>query len=454
MNSTRQKIVPPSATSWPIVGTVPQLYWQQLDFLAAAQAKHGDIFSIKLGKTDLIVLAHPRQAQHVLIDNAKNYRNKGDRGFRIAPVPLMRGGLATAVQPQAEWKQQRRGVQPYFHHRRLEPLTELMSDAVAESLETWQAGQVIDLELELTRMTVNVIGRSIFGTKINTAEADQIAAEVRIVMDYLWLGTIEYELPNWMPIPGRKRYQRAMEVIRTFIETLIERSLRPDAHPGNLMAILAELVAEGHMSQDQLSNEAVTLLITGYESTAASLSWTLYMLAQNQAVDARLRAEIDAVLGERRANSADISALTYTRMTFKEGLRYYSPSYWIQRQAAQDDEIDGFHIPAGTMVASLIHLVHHHPDVWQMPQTFDPERFSSERSKNRHNLAWLPFGAGQRMCMATEFALIKGQLILSQIYQAYRLTSVSDKKPSMAMASNLRPKETIWVAIEQRPDKQ
>ena len=464
MNIQEKKVIPPKIQGWPLIGTVPHFYRQQLDFLLEARATHGDLFRLQLGETEITVLAHPNHAQHVLIDNARNYRNKGGGGFRIAPLPLMRSGLATAIQPQAAWKQQRRGVQPYFHHKRLDGLTDLMVEAISESLTEWDtfadSGQAVDMEEEVTRITINVVGKSIFGIHIPPEEAERIAAEVRVVMDYLWVGTIENVLPRWIPLPGKHRYQQAVQAVDEYVQQLIQRSLQPSAKPDNLMAILAELVDEGQMNHDQLHNEAVTMLITGYESTAANLSWAFHLLTQHQAIQTRLQAEVVAVLGTRnpstssgrRPTFADIPALSYPRMVFQEALRLYAPSYWTQRMAAEEDEIDGFHIPAGAIVVPMIHLVHLHPEVWENPERFDPERFLPERSQTRHKLAWLPFGAGQRMCMAIEFALIKGQLILSQIFQRYQLSPLpgSAETPKMVMASNIRPKNGVWVNVDRQ----
>ena len=366
----------------------------------------------------------------------------------------MRSGLATTIQPQASWRQQRRGVQPYFHHKRLGALTDLMVEAIEGSLAEWEAvvasGEALDMEQAATRISMNVVGKSIFGIHIPPEEAERIAAEVRVVMDYLWLGTIENVMPNWIPLPGKHRYQQAVKAVDEYVKALIERSRKPSAKPNNLMVILTELVDEGDMSRDQLHNEAVTMLIAGYESSAANLGWTFHLLTQHPATLKRLQAEVLAVLGTRKPTFADIPALSYPRMVIQEALRLYAPSYWTQRMAAEEDEIDGFYIPAGAIVAPMIHLIHLHPEVWEYPERFDPERFLPERSQNRHKLAWLPFGAGQRMCMAIEFALIKGQLILTQIFQRYDLSAVPEKTPKMQMGTNIRPKGGVWVNVDQR----
>ncbi len=448
--SSGQNIRPPQIKGWPLVGVLPYLYRQKLDFLLQARAEHGDVFRVRLGTTDITVLGHPDHAQHVLIDNARNYQNKGSVGWRIAPLPLMRSGLATTIQAQAAWQQQRRGVQPYFHPKRLGDLTNWMAEAIAECLIGWDdfvtSGQAIDTMQEVTRIIINVIGKTIFGIRIPAEEADSIATEFRIVMDYLWRGTIQNSLPDWIPVPGKARYQQAIRAFDAHVDQLTERALQPHARPDNLIVTLNKLVKTGDMTREQLHNEAVTLLVAGYESSSANLSWVFHLLTQHQTIQHRLQSEITTVLGTRLPAFADIADLSYSRMVLQETLRLYAPSYWIQRQAAADDEIGGFHIPAGEIVVSMIHLVHMHPDIWEQPDRFDPERFLPEHVQARHKRAWLPFGAGKRMCMAVEFALIQGQLILSQIFQRYHLSAVpGGTAPEAFVASNIRPKQGVRV---------
>lgn len=433
----------PKIPGWPIVGVVPNFYFQQLNFLIGARQRYGDIFRIQLGSTEIVVLCHPRHAQHVFIDAASNYRNKGPSGFRIAPLPLMKDGLATAIQAQSEYKQQRKEVVPNFQHRQLGALADRVVKGIEQGIAEWGevagGGRGLDIEVAMTRVAVYAIGLSVFGVRVSREEADRLARETRIVMDYLWLGTIENELPKWVPFPWSYRYQRAVRRVGLYVQELIQRSLSSKSEPGNMISGMAEQVAKGDLSEEQLHNEAVTLLIAGYESSAANLAWTLHLLIQNPPVQEKLQDEIDRVLGGRVATFAELSDLKYTRRVLQESLRCVAPSYWTQRMAESADEIDGRRISAGTTVAPMIHLIHHHPAVWKHPEKFDPDRFLDERVERRHRLAWMPFGAGQRKCMAIEFALMKGQLILATVLQRFHLRAVADKTPKMIVASNVRP---------------
>ena len=206
------------------------------------------------------------------------------------------------------------------------------------------------------------------------------------------------------------------------------------------------------MSQNQLHNEAVTLLMAGYESTASNLAWTFHLLRQHPAVLRELEDEILGVLGRRKPTYADVKQLALSRRVLQESLRLFAPSYWTQRQAEHDDEIDGSRIKAGTIVAPMVYLIHHHPETWAVPFEFDPDRFLPEQVASRHAMAWLPFGAGQRKCIAIEFALMKGQLVLARILQRFCVRGLSKLPPKMDVGSNVRPRAGGLFEVKQRTE--
>jgi cytochrome P450 len=230
----------------------------------------------------------------------------------------------------------------------------------------------------------------------------------------------------------------------------IENISKKENKYDNLLAELLQMVQTGKITPEQLHTETVTLLVAGYESISVNLSWTFYLLTQYPNMIKKVQAEIETVLTGNNPTFADIAKLSYTRMVIQESLRMYAPSYWLQRMAKEEDEIDGFHIPAGGIVVPMIHLVHHHPKIWEKPTQFRPARFLSQNVKNRHKLAWMPFGAGHRKCIAMEFSLVTGQLILAMILQRYDVTAILGRIPKIQLGSNLRPKGGVWINLEKR----
>ena len=447
---------PPRTSRLPIVVSIPHFLRQQHHYLVAAREIYGDIYTMSLGPLTFIALNRPEQAQHVLVDNARNY-NK-DSPFWNSLRTLLGNGL-----PLSEgdfWLRQRRMMQPHFHRQRLVGLTALMMEAIDEGLAELAVkvapAAPLNIAQVMTQLTMKVIVRTMFGTGLDPAEAEIVGRELAYALDYMVPGMIIQGLPGWVHIPGRHRYQAAVRAIDDVVFRVIERR-RQHEEGNDLISLLLHMVdAETgeQMTAQQLRDEAVTLFLAGYETTASTLSWSWHALTQQPEFQSKLQAEVDAVLGARTLVFADLPKLCYARMVMQEALRLYPPAYWLPRQALADDEIDGFHIPAGSTVAPVTYAIHRHPDIWEAPDVFNPERFApaqgTEAERARHKLAWLPFGAGQRLCIGQDFALMEGQLILARLMQHYHMTAVPSRLAQPAISTTLRPKAGVWVQLTPR----
>ncbi|MGK3965523.1 cytochrome P450 [Sorangium sp. So ce118] len=424
---------PPRTRGLPLVGALPYVLKDRLDYLVSTRDELGDLYTIDLGVTRLIALNHPRHAQHALRDNARNYSKGGPvwdgvRGLLGNGLPASEGDF---------WLRQRRMIQPEFHRDRLAAMCDLMVQAIDDGMSGFSAaaaaGRPINAERELPYITMKVILNTLFGSGITKEETATVGDALRYANDYILLGVMLRSLPSWVPTPGRRRFEQAVKAIDEhvfrFIAQSRARSARcaPSARGGDLLTILLHMVdAETgeQMTDQQLRDEAVSMFLAGYETTSVAVAWALHLLVQHPAVLRAVEAEVDAALDDRRPSFADAARLPLTLAAFQEALRLYPPVYWIPRTAIADDEIDGFHIPAGAAVAVMSYVLHRHPDHWESPARFDPGRFTPERARGRHPLSFMPFGIGQRQCVGKEFALLEGQLILARILQRFRLSAV------------------------------
>ena len=442
----------PKTAGLPLVGALPALIKGQLDFFLEARARYGDIYTLDLGLTQLLVLNQPRHAQHILRDNARNYRKGGAMWDSVRS--LVGNGLV--VSEDDFWLRQRRMMQPQFHRKRLAALTELMVSAIDAELAGWATSATtapFDMLLPLSRITMRVIARTMFGTGLSQRETDMFAAEMAFALDYIFKAMLTHSLPKWLPIPGARRYEQALRNIDAALFDVIARTRQAGDDADNLIAMLLQLVdAETgeQMTDQQLRDEAITIFLAGFETTSLALSWAYDLLPRHPQVLARLKAEVDAVLGSRLPTFADLPALPYTSMVVQETMRLRPPAWWIPRTAAEADEIDGVAIAAGANVVVLTYAVHQHPDHWEHPERFDPERFSAERSANRHKFAWLPFGAGQRQCIGKDFAMMEAQLILAMITQRYEVSSVPGRMAVPRLSTTLKPKDSMFVNLAPR----
>lgn len=446
--------LPPSVPGLPLVGNLPRLMTQRLDFLQQARRQVGDAFLLDLGLGKAVVLCHPRHAQHVLVDRARNYTKGGAmweslRTFLGNGLPTSEGDL---------WKRQRRMIQPAFHHQRLVALTEKMVEAIDLSLaESWEGaaktGEPFDAAKAFTRITMNVLVRALFGSALEPAETERAAQAFTYANDFMLKGLVTNSIPAWVPVPGRARYREAIRTVDEIVFRVLERGRRGTDTDDSLISLLIHARDEEtgtQMTDAQLRDEAVALFVAGYETTAAGMAWAFHFLTQQPAVAQRLHAEVDSVLGSRAPTFADLQKLTYTRNMLQEALRLYSPSYWIPRTAAEEDEIDGYRIPAGSQIAVLTYVLHHHPDVWEDPERFDPDRFTPERSAGRHKQAWVPFGAGQRQCIGKEFSLMEGQLMLARIAQRFQAQAIPGRVAQVQLSASLHTKDGVWVRLKAR----
>jgi cytochrome P450 len=442
----------PRTSGLPLVGSLPEIIIKSFDFLLEARETYGDLYRLNLGLTDVVVLNHPRQMQHVLVDHVANYRKGGPLWDAIRV--LLGNGLV--VSEGDFWLRQRRMLQPQFHRQRLAELTGLMVEAIDGALNSWTLpalGGTFNLAPAFNHLTMKVITRTLFGTGLSEPEMDEVSAALNYVVDYVLKAVVLNSLPAWLPAPGRRQYAAAIAQIDRSVYQIIaaSRARRGPEHP--LLAMLLDAVdAETgeSMTDRQLRDEVTTLFLAGYETTSLTLSWALDFLVHRPAMFQRLEAEVQAVLGERRPTFADLPQLEYTRRVLHETLRMRPSAWQVMRTAVADDEIDGYPIPAGTNVLPLIYACHYHPEEWPHPQAFDPERFAPEAAAARHKLAWMPFGAGQRMCIGRDFALMEGQLALAMAVQRFRFAPAGDQPAAPQLAATLRPKDGVKVQLTPR----
>jgi len=303
------------------------------------------------------------------------------------------------------------------------------------------------------QLTMKVVTRTLFGTGLDKDEMDKVSDALAYAVDYILKAIAFNSLPSWMPAPGRKKYQQAIEQVDETVYKIIADSRANRGEVNHLLAMLLDMVddetGEG-MTDKQLRDEVTTLFLAGYETTSVALSWAFDFLSQNPEMMEKFQAEVDSVLGHRLPTMADLYQMPYSRMILQETLRIRPPAWQVMRTAIEDDEIDGYQIKAGTNIVALMYMCHFHPDEWTDPETFDPERFAPERSESRHKLAWMPFGAGQRLCIGKDFAMMEGQLALAMVAQRYKITRTTEHPAEQQLAATLRPKGGVVVKLEKR----
>ena len=440
---------PPGPTGLPLLGVLPDWRRDPLKLLESAWRTHGSIFTVPLGVRTTMITA-PHQVKHLLQDNHLNYV----KGFDYQRMePLLGQGLLTSN--GEVWKRHRRLAQPSFHRERLAGFAALMVRKTHEMLERWRAlgpRPVVELHAQLMRLTLEIVSASLFSAQLGDvtgAVGEALGDALRMTDERV---NSVMALPLWVPTPFNLRYRKRLEVLDTVVCEIIA-ARRHQAPSDDLLSMLMLARDEGSgraaLDDRALRDEVMTMILAGHETTANALTFAQLLLTQHPAIEQRLRASVDAGL-EGRDGTSDLSRLTYTRQVAEEAMRLYPPAWLFGRQALADDVIDGFKVPAKSLVLAVPYLTHRDPNVWPDPERFDPERFSPEQAANRHRFAYYPFSAGPRQCIGNGFAMMELQLVLATLSQHVSIQVLEPERVEVETSITLRPKNAMHARVEFR----
>ena len=437
--------------------SIPDLQRDPLKFLMDAFNQYGDVVRVPIFTTSHYLAFHPESVKHVLQENYRNYiyRHKNFKPF------LGEGLLSSDGQT---WLHQRRLIQPAFHHQRLASFGSLITNATNSMLERWdcfaERGQPIDVAKEMSHLTRRIISEVLFSSDLTelipgfnnalTIVSEQFA-------DRFYAPILSSLVPFSIPIPHYRHFQTTRRMLDRLINGIITERRQQSTNRVDLLSFLLqarnEKTGQG-MTNQQIRDEIMTLLMAGHETNANTLTWTWYLLSQHSNITQRVHEELEVKLGEQHLRAERIDELPYLRMVLQETMRLYAPIIGINRIARVDDELLGYHIPANSYVWLSAYITHRHPKFWEHPETFDPERFTPERSVGRPSYAYFPFGGGPRLCLGSNFALMEAMLIAATIAQSYQLHLVPGYQVEIEPVVTLRTKHGLLMTLERRKARQ
>ena len=391
------------------------------------------------------MLCHPQLAQQVLVDHASVFVRGG---MFYEPVRMLVGEGLPAAEGLA-WRRQRRMMQRHFHNSVVARLTEQIANTVDTSLRRWaerSQGRPVDIEPLTAELAMSVTIAVIFGDAIQAERTERLRDALGVAVDQFARAWLTNGLPPWLPLPTRRRFATTLEIIDEEILAIIEERRRCGELGDDLLSLMLG-APDSEMSDRLLRDELVSLFVGGYETTSTALSWGLAELARRPEVFRRLRAEAQAKLGPGRPSAEAIRELVYARQVFDETLRVYPPAIWTPRMAARDIELDGHPIEAGQTVMISIYNIHHHPEQWDAPARFDPERFAPGATRTRHRLAFMPYGAGKHTCIGKALANLEGTLALAEIARRFDLELA--EVPELRLSTTIRSKRGIHITLRE-----
>jgi cytochrome P450 len=435
-----------------LLGAMRRMARDPLRFYSTLRAEYGDVVGAKLGPLYACMAFGAEGVGHVLQERHAIY-HKDNLDYRLLR-PLLGNGLVTSNGDL--WLRQRRLMQPAFHHQRVAGFAPVMTSRTVAMLERWEVAathrEPLDIAREMMRVTLEIVTSVLFGVDVSESAA-VIRQALTTVNERVgdMFGKPWMMLPGMqdLPTPGSLRARAAKRRLDAVVQTIVAERRRSGAETGDLLSMLLRARDETGtgMSDGQLRDEVMTMLLAGHETTSTALAWTFYLLARHPEEADKLREELRRILAGRVPTVSDLAQLPYTRMVVEESLRLYPPVWTLSRTPREDDVIGGFHIPAGALVIISPWVTHRHPALWEEPERFDPERFTPSRTATRARFAYIPFAAGPRLCIGEAFAMQEAELVLATVAQRFRLDLVSSDTVEPAPLVTLRPRGGLPMTL-------
>jgi cytochrome P450 len=425
-----------------------------LGVLLAERRAHGPVVRLRVPWLPLYLVTDPEAIQEAMTRTHHEY----EKGFgkkdpdNPAAQPLIRAlGRGLLTSGAELHRRQRRLIQPMFHHDRIAGYGRTFVEFAGKALDGWRDGEIRDVHKDMAELTLAIVARTVFDVDIEADVMTTIRVALEENQDTVRRSTsLSGRVLNRLPVPSTRRWNAAERHMNGLMYQLIEDRRAAGAAGDDLLSLLlsARDKETGEpMSDKQVRDEAVTLLLAGHETTANALSFASHLLATNPEAQQRARQELADVLCGRPATMADLRRLPYTSAVVSETMRLYPPAWLIQRRLVQDRVMHGYRVPKGATLFMPTWVVHRDPELWPDPERFLPERWLADPG-DRHRYAYFPFGGGPRQCIGNDFATVEATLVLATLLPRWRLAPAPDKPPVVPLPLiTLRPRFGVWLTV-------
>ena len=440
---------PPGPRSLSLIGEARHFTRSPLAFLTEVAEKYGDISNFRLGRIDVYFVRHPDMVREVLITKRASFTMTALRAKINAVVGE---GLFTS-RGDLHARQQRLML-PVFRKSRIEAYAGQMAELSRRARDQWQSGATIDIADEMMKLTMLIAAQALFEQDIGD-DTQAVSRNIDTVLQiFTRLSSPFLKLSLALPLPSSRRFRKAVHDLDTVIYRMIERRRNTSATGKDLLSLLMQAKDDQtnvHMTEKQLRDEVLTLLIAGHETTANVLAWIFYLLAEHPDAGQRMHEEAKGVLGGRAAfGAADLDRLAYTRSVMQEGLRLYPPGWFVGRQALADVEVGGYTVPKGSVVIMSQYVTHRDARYFDEPERFKPERWEGDLEQRLPRGAYFPFSAGDRHCIGEGFAWQEALLVLATLAEQWKFELIPGQNIRPRPSVTLRPDGPIKMTVRQR----
>jgi cytochrome P450 len=431
-----------------LTGNLKEFSQDRLGALTRWARDYGDLVSVRFGPRAIVFVNHPDPVEEVLVNQNRRFI----KHYRLRQAKQTLGqGLLTS---EGEfWRGQRKLAQPAFHRERIAGYGRLMVDFTERLLASWADEKVRDLQRDMMQLTLEIVAKTLFDAEIGGASAEVSSAMETLMHCFVVSTASPLIVPHWLPTPMNLRVGRAVRRLERILFAIIADRRLSSEDRGDLLSMLLHAQDEEsgrRMTDQQLRDECMTLFLAGHETTANTLAWAWFLLSRHPAVEARLHAELDRVLGGRAPTVADLPRLCVTEGIISETLRLYPPGWMLGREAIEPVELGGYRIARGTTVFMTAYVIHRDPRWFDDPEEFRPERWADGLIQRIPRYAFFPFGGGPRICIGNQFALMEATLVLATIAQKYRLSLAPDAVVTPLPSMTLRPAHGVKMMLSRR----
>ena len=419
-----------------------------LDFFTKLARTYGDISSYRMAGEQLFLVNEPRLIRDVLVTHNRNFTKS--RGLERSKRLLGQGLLTSEG---AMHLRQRRLMQPAFHRDRIAAFGDLMVGYGDRMRRAWANGATLDLSREMNRLTLSIVGKTLFGVDVES-QAAAVGDALTAVIESFWMMMLPFaDVLERLPVPKLRRARMARARLDAIIYRMIADRRASGRDHGDLLSMLLAAQDEedgGGMTDQQVRDEAMTIFLAGHETTANALTWTWYLLSTDPAVEAKLHAEVDRVLQGRLPVMGDLPALGYVERVVTESMRLYPPAWIIGRRAIADYQLGDYIAPARSILVMSPYIMQRDPRFYADPDRFEPDRWTPEFRATLPKFAYFPFGGGPRQCIGESFAWMELILLVSTISQHCRLRLVPGHPVVPQPLITLRAKHGMRMTVERR----
>ena len=437
--------LPPGPDGLPLLGNTLSVAGDTFGFYDEL-ATYGDVVTYSVAGQRFVTLLHPDHVERVLLHDVDRFRKWSGQEFGVELAP---DGLLFAEGEQ--WRRQRTSIQGAFTLDRIDSYAGAMVEYAEQAVAGWAEGETVAVDRAFSRLTLRILAQSLFDIDIGDDEG-VVTRAADALNERADTRNLQVFLPQWLPTPLNRRFDRATRDIEALVSELIEERRAVPGEYDDLLSLLLTVEDDTgrRLDQDELIDNMVTFLFAGHDTTSLALTYTFLLLSTHPEVRAKLDREHAEVLGGESPTRADLDDLVYTERVIEESLRCYPPAYVLFREATEDVEVGGFRIPEGSKVTLPQFRLHADPRFWDDPDAFRPERWTDEMEADLPDYAYFPFGGGPRHCIGMRFAMTELKHLVPTIAQRVDFELLSDPDPDLSASVTLRPAEPVEMRVRKR----